>query len=81
MMRHATGHVQTDDEKQRDLRHAAGLLAQLDVDAQGIAAYDHASHGCPFEDVDGLECPVCDRADAIAMQARAFFGDDATGVR
>ena len=76
---HATGHVQTDDEKSRDLRHAAGLLAQLSDDDKGAAAYDHVAHGpCPFEESD-IDCPVgCDAPQNIALDARAFFSD-ATG--
>lgn len=81
MTLHATGHTQTDDERDRDLRHAAGLLAQLSDDDKGATLYDHVSHGCPFEDAD-FPCPAgCDSADNIALQARAFFGDDATGAR
>lgn len=74
------GHAQSADERERDLRHAAGMLAQLDRDDKEVALYDHVSHGCPFED-SGVECPVgCDAPDNIAMQSAAFFGD-ATGVR
>lgn len=57
---HATGHVQTNDERHNEAAHLERILSQLSPRDRETVAYDHASHGCPFLDTATI-CPVgCD---------------------
>ena len=69
MITYTDGHVQTDDERRRDLLQIIkGYEAMSELD-RGAEAYDHASHGCPIDQdtndlqhrllPDGVGCPLC----------------------
>lgn len=60
------------DEHTRDLLTAARVMRVLTQADKDALAYQHASHGCDFEDSD-VECPICDK-DTSANETLAFFG-------
>lgn len=67
---HATGHVQTDDERRNDALMLIVYLSALTGADREAAHYDHVSHGCPLEDLltndlqhrllpANCDCPLC----------------------
>lgn len=61
-------------ERWADMATVARVLQGLDAEGKAAAAYDHVSHGCPFEET-AVVCPVgCESPDNIANETLAFFG-------
>lgn len=66
---HATGHVQTDDERRNDALQLIAAYAHMTDLERGAEAYAHVDSGCPLELStndgqhrllpDGVGCPLC----------------------
>ena len=88
------GHAQTDDERDRDLRHAAGLLAQMPPmilpDASTLEQEEEAvrEYFCRSKLPTGLEgygfngiLAFNRLMERLKAEPAQFVADDATGVR